>query len=835
MNALFKLAVVAGIKSAVAFHVKRGHDVNAADKKGVMPLGLAASLGHGEICDLLIESGADPHLVDGNGKSASDYASVAGHRELARRLSLGRCDADVVEISDEVPNDRLPELVETSSVQQSAVVCDASSEIEGRGPRADAAPPPGSMASRLADSDRELLKAIAHLADSSKSTSPAVSSLDSGASIRPILQSEELSEPGQLRAVSPVEIRKITPDHDLTVEADPVTSERGDAFPDTPAMMIEVSDGFSSRDRHPVVEQLVGSGDVGGGGSSTDGPKEAAEADLRLTAAGEDTLLWEAEPAVTLLSHDDEAYAEAEILHHALSVPVKNDQAVWSEVKVNLPSKLTVSQHLPNSLDELIRWGLSLGWITGTQLEHAVSQAKLTPLQSIRFSRIVSEIGLTVDESFYGSFAPDLLSSFDDAPSLASFDEDTQGAIEEFLEPFVDLATATVLKSKEFRAGSGGSDEILWKTFSQDRRRLIRELLSVEPALDIFTELVRAKGNDSSLILDDLEQEDEEEGDASSPPEDDHQGQLGHYAVLAGVSRERDAGSDLHSHIETIANLQLPLASLCASVLTRLTTYHASLDVSRLAGALKTYERTRENILKNNLALVLFFAKRFRRSGIPLMDLAQEGSIGLMRAAERFDTAKGKFGPYAAMWIRQSISRAISDTSKTIRIPVHVQDALRRVSRRRSELSNELGKSLTAIELSEGTGFTLTKLAALEAISPLAQYGRDNVRGLSRVKLEQQTDEAPSPEERLAEKQLRTLVNNELAQLDPRQMQILKLRFGLDGEREHTLEEVGEIYGVTRERIRQIEAKALTRLAHPAISGPLKSAYRAHFRSGTGR
>jgi RNA polymerase primary sigma factor len=213
------------------------------------------------------------------------------------------------------------------------------------------------------------------------------------------------------------------------------------------------------------------------------------------------------------------------------------------------------------------------------------------------------------------------------------------------------------------------------------------------------------------------------------------------------------------------------------------------------------------------------------------MDLVQDGSIGLMRAVERFEAGRGKFGPYAALWIRQSISRSIADVGKTIRIPVHVQESVRKLAKKKHELHAELGRTPTISEISADTGFSPAKIATLERLRSYTRYGRDNVARLPRMEHDGRVDQNLTPEGSVAQRQLGLLIERSIRELEPRQARVLMLRFGFSGGREHTLEEVGEMYGVTRERIRQIEAKALTKLSHPALAGRLRSAFVAHFKS----
>jgi RNA polymerase primary sigma factor len=226
--------------------------------------------------------------------------------------------------------------------------------------------------------------------------------------------------------------------------------------------------------------------------------------------------------------------------------------------------------------------------------------------------------------------------------------------------------------------------------------------------------------------------------------------------------------------------------------------------------------QAKKELMEANLRLVVSVAKRYLGSDLSLLDLIQEGNIGLMKAVDRFQYRRGfKFSTYATWWIRQAITRAIADHSRTIRIPVHMVETLNRISRVSRSLINDLGREPTPEELAQRTGVPAKKVRLIlessrKPLSLETPIGEDSELGDF---LEDKS--AGSPNDTLLSQDLTTQVERALATLSPKEKEILRLRFGIGEEGEHTLEEVGKRFAVTRERIRQIEAKALRKLRHP--------------------
>ena len=251
------------------------------------------------------------------------------------------------------------------------------------------------------------------------------------------------------------------------------------------------------------------------------------------------------------------------------------------------------------------------------------------------------------------------------------------------------------------------------------------------------------------------------------------------------------------------------------------------MDVSSLRRALLRGHHSKKAMISSNLRLVISIAKRYQNRGLSFQDLIQEGSLGLVRAVEKFDPEKGfKFSTYSTWWIKQSVLRAIADQSRTIRLPVHIHDALNSIKKHQRELNAELGREPTESETASRMGLTTEKYRFLQdvtrpAMSFEASRTANGKKGGSSGERHEVTvqdsirDSSPCPTDVTEGNMLKSDLEKLVDTLSPREQDVIRMRFGLDASKPKTLEEIGTVFSVTRERIRQIEARALHKLRQP--------------------
>jgi RNA polymerase primary sigma factor len=261
---------------------------------------------------------------------------------------------------------------------------------------------------------------------------------------------------------------------------------------------------------------------------------------------------------------------------------------------------------------------------------------------------------------------------------------------------------------------------------------------------------------------------------------------------------------------------------------TRLSRQNGSASAKKRAeyqGQMQDMRLAREHLIKANTRLVVSIAKRYMGRGVPFLDLIQEGNLGLMKAVEKFDYKRGfRFSTYATWWIRQTITRAIADQGRTIRVPVHMSDRIRRLYKVARQLEQDMGRKASPEEIAHEMDTDARKVQWMMRVSwrPLSLESPVGEEEDSELGAFVEDETTPTPTQSAYQNLLREKIEDVLSTLSPREARILRLRFGLHNGRSYTLEEVGQKFGLTRERIRQIEGKALRRLRHPRRARQLR-------------
>jgi RNA polymerase primary sigma factor len=364
---------------------------------------------------------------------------------------------------------------------------------------------------------------------------------------------------------------------------------------------------------------------------------------------------------------------------------------------------------------------------------------------------------------------------------------------------------------------------------AENNLQLVDEIMEriIDAGLEVVTNVDDEDSADEDEIMDgDLEGEDDSEGDDEGGDEPAWRDE--DLSADAGYQQALETDDVVGLYLKEAGRVPLLRASEEVDLAKRmekseiadqhLNMYGDDLpmdDVYALREVIADGEAAQEHLIRANARLVISVAKKYIGRGVPFLDLIQEGNIGLIRATNKFEYQRGhKFSTYATWWIRQAVSRAVADQGRTIRVPVHMGDQLNRMRRVQLRLLQELGREPTIVEMAEGMETTPDKVENLLEIArrPVSLETPIDDDGDSTFGDFVEDVNSPAPADEVASTLLQEQLENALDRLPPREAQILRLRYGLEDGRVYTLEEVGQTIGVTRERVRQLEAQALNRL-----------------------
>jgi RNA polymerase primary sigma factor len=681
LGALFRLAIRSGASEAIALHIRRGEPVNGRDGGGLTPLMLAAIHGQLGVCKALLDEGADPDLVDQQGRTARDLAAEQGHDSVAACLARFR-EADSVYIVLPEPQ---PMILSAHTNEQAA------------------------------EPSRDTI-------------------------------ADDVCLPAEPAAAASITLHVVSPDDADVLVLDDVAED---------------ADG------------------------------------------------WLPDDAVVSPGHDSDCAAAASQLQHVLSTHRRvSTEADWSDVEFSLPEVRVAQQVLLGrdmaAIEDLISAGLSACIVGTDDLWRALADDGLLHLDRAPevLQRVLDDLGILVEQgtpvSRWGAH---------------TVSDDVSDAVEAFLHELPEPADAGA-----FHVIGARRSELIKR---EDEERIGRRM---DAALGVLTRALASLPNGAWQTVFPSHvvavppvagtASDDEFDDATSdePAEGEEDLEVEQLDFRTYVARVRNGMLEYGRE----ALVPRPRAMEVARMIGLIKAI-APASAQAVVSAIADYEKARDQLVLANLRLAVHQAHSYRGRGLPLEDLVQDGNLGLMRAAEKFDFRRGfKFSTYATPWVRQSIMRGLADTARLIRLPVHVVEKVNTFNRMRRELSVGREREASINEVAERLEITPEAARRIARIDrPVYSYEEcgtfdvpDTPDPLSIVA------EVPDPLQVAADRSLSRAIGRMLDEFKPRERKVLALRFGLDGVDSMTLEEVGQAFDVTRERIRQIEAKAIRKLRH---------------------
>jgi RNA polymerase primary sigma factor len=563
-------------------------------------------------------------------------------------------------------------------------------------------------------------------------------------------------------------------------------------------------------------------------------------------AAIESLSMWEAESPPEMAPPDQRLLPAISALQERLSVfkPL-DDSEDWTDVAVDLPLSRAIRLRSVLDVDEreqlhrLYEYAVERGYLNLAWLDTVgSSDDERDPDIRAAFALAVGDDGLLIETETWtwDSFRSDDLESVD---ANANTHDDVSQFVDDYLARETDPLFLYRREIGKWDLLSREEEVALAKDIASAKEQALSALANWPGGLAILLGLldgVRA----GDVKIEDLFDEEQE-----PPPDGEEADAAGDKDVHPTAPARQQPAVDVDGLIEKLRRL---LASLrkqqtpkkTRAVVTLLSTPPLSercLNVLReqagpadrlqqgyiaLVAALERGRTAWSEMVERNLRLVTSIATAYGRRGVPLLDLVQEGNFGLARAIGKFDFGRGfKLSTYATWWIRQAITRAIADQSRTIRVPVHMHDRIAQVRRAWDVLENRLGRTPELSEVAAHCGFPEAKVVrALLVDRPVDALDEEDTNGNGAPCVE---DQSEGPSELLERSVRKETIDHVLGTLKPREEEIIRLRFGLDPRGEHTLEEIGAMYGLTRERIRQIEAKAMRKLRHRSRSRILRT------------
>jgi RNA polymerase primary sigma factor len=785
LNRLFKIAIVAGVEASVKLHISRGDALNARDERGLTPLMIAASLGRSSVCQLLISSGANVSLRDPLDRDALAIAQQHGALDVIFMLSQAVAAAKSSSLA-QIEGDF--DYAEIASSTAEAVHCTASESnemdcaIEPLEAAKEDAPPNGPDVSER-NRDGVIVGATDLLAaDGAANAERAATNLDFvNLDLAGWVAETDAPPPiGDQTIIAEALVLRAAVENHRLIDTFEEWSDFEVDLPDSASPLRTGEDDAGRINLRRLLCQALRDGSI-------------PEYVLRASCSHPDgTTNEELEKVVRVTLVDIGSGTDERIVEDAFDFTVDDDALFNDDVSHALAfiDDLSGARNAPMRHYFREAGGARHGasrMLTGDEevalareMEEGI-EAALDALAT--WSQGIAHLLKIADRVRTGEIAVD-----DPESTGPSF---TASSVESFLLDSVDIAAPLEEMAMPETTELPGPAEI------PQPKEGVSE---AEDALK-FVETPDEQANLSRAQI----------------------GFLRKIGVIAEAARKVDSVGLNNSNLrQALRDAALPNA-LFLSLLDEARSSNKS-DAAVFVKNMARFSCARHRMIVSNLRLVMSIAKRYNGQGLPHEDLVQEGNLGLMKAAERFDWRRGfKFSTYATWWIRQSVTRAIADTGALIRMPVHRREALSKMKRLADEAEQKNGRKPSVTELAKLLASTIENASEWIQMSvtpeSLDEWQFDGHPPLAELVPDESAEAALLQVDR---HHLRRSLDALLDNLDPRQAEVLRHRHGWDGEDSRTLEEVGKIYGVTRERIRQIESKALTKLCNPNRSDRIK-------------
>ncbi|NEJ08541.1 sigma-70 family RNA polymerase sigma factor [Rhizobium leguminosarum] len=499
---------------------------------------------------------------------------------------------------------------------------------------------------------------------------------------------------------------------------------------------------------------------------------------------------WEAEeefhaPANSRVADEDVFALQVAIASHRLT----RERDDWETANISLPASTTerTTVAIPQTVRAMVASGLAAGWLTDDAVTAAWARARPEHIRQLR--QLLAAANVRVFPARPGN-PFQCISNAEPASRDLQLCQDVFDAFRDTCASRLDTAEKYKMEIADFEPFSPDREARIFGKVAEARARLVDAFTGF---LQITPLALQGELPPTEEVVDDATEEADNESDVFETGDD--------VTSETGTGEPAAPELFLRDFIKLFDELEQKVSD--------------RQDLESLRLALDNYRRARDRGMEGGLKLVPWLAYRYRRRGLPIEDLIQEGNIGLMRAVEKFDSTKGsRFGTYAVWWIRQAMLRAIEDQSRLIRVPVHIGEFVKKTERIRQRMKAGLGREASVEEIASELEVSPGKIRKVLAIpgAPFPAVSRSQV-----------DVNIPLPDRRHDLANLCSLTSEMLLMLPARTERVLRLRFGMGGVEEHTLEEIGEKFDVTRERIRQIEAKGLRVLGHPNRSRKLEA------------